>query len=144
MIDEIDNYEKESIQHNEINNEFPKMFQQLVDELDKFNSKTSQYLKNLNLNDENLIDSNKEAVVLREKAELEIQDLKDFIFNDNIMNFETNKGKLMRSILDEIKITKSFEEVMFLCEFIIKQQWDLINRASQEGFILNVIINRIH
>ncbi len=110
-------------------------FQQLVDELiSKFNLKTSQYIKNLNLNDENLIESNKEAAVLNEKAELEIENLKSFVFNENIMSFEANKESLQRIILGEIKIAKSFEEIMLLCEFPIEQEWDLIYKASEDGF----------
>ncbi len=110
-------------------------FQQLVDELiSKFNLKTSQYIKNLNLNDENLIESNKEAAVLNEKAELEIENLKSFVFNENIMSFEANKESLQRIILGEIKIAKSFEEIMLLCEFPIEQEWDLIYKASEHGF----------
>jgi hypothetical protein len=134
MINEIDNYEKLHIQNNTTSSKNFKKFQQLVDELDKFSLKTNQYLKNLNLNDDILIESNKEAVILNEKADLEIKNLKSVVFDDNIMSFEANKENLKRSILGEIKITKSFEEIMLLCEFPIKQEWDLIYKASEDGF----------
>jgi hypothetical protein len=90
--------------------------------------------------------SNEDVINLIKKAESEIENLKDVIFNGSILKFDKNKQQVNNLILGSIKIEKlkidSFillncsqnKMLMSLCEFPINQQWNLIYRASQHGF----------
>jgi len=147
IISEIDTYEESTIKYNVINNESLRRFQLFVEELDKFRLKTTNYLNELNLNDEKLKYSNREALLLKDKTESLTLNLKDFILNESILGFEPNKEGISKSILGELKITKTnhFEsfilpdmnkvnELFNLCEFASNQKFSLIYRASQDGF----------
>ena len=79
------------------------------------------------------------------KAELEIENLKNIIFNGNILKFERNNEKINKNVLGVAigeKIIESFilfekyqiKELFLLCEFPISQKLNLIYRASQDGF----------
>jgi len=102
-----------------------------------------------------------EATNLMKKAELEIQNLKDIIFDGQLFKFEKNNEKINKSILGESRIINNrmsstilsekyqIEQLISLCEFPVGQKLNLIYRASQDGFeavifIKNVIINQIH
>jgi hypothetical protein len=147
LIDKVDEYENDLIQLNTNNNELMEHFQKLIDEIDLFKIKTNEYLKEYNLNDDNLIKLNSNAIILRDKAETEIYSLNNSILDDRIMSFEPNKEVINQMILGELKITNvenlkssillDFEkkkDLMTLCEFPIDQKWNLIYRASQDGF----------
>jgi hypothetical protein len=147
LIDKVDEYENDLIQLNTYKNELMKNFQKLIDEIDLFNIKTNEYLKEYNLNDDDLIKLNSNAIILRVKAETEIYSLNDAILDDRIMSFEPNKEVINQMILGELKITKvanlkssilpvfeNINDLMTLCEFPIDQKWNLIYRASQDGF----------
>lgn len=54
------------------------------------------------MNDETLIKYNQDALDLKEKAELEIKNIREIIFKGSLIEFELNKEKMKRSILCEI------------------------------------------
>jgi len=147
MIGDINKYEKNTIKCNFKDSEPLKRFQLFVNDLDKFHLEIANYLNELNLNDDKLKESDKEAILLKNKTELEILNLRDFILNETILSFEPNKERISKSILGELKITKvaqlesiilqetnKVNELMVLCGFESNQKFSLIYRASQDGF----------
>jgi hypothetical protein len=82
---------------------------------------------------------------LIKKAELEIENLKDIIFDGNVLKFERNNEKICKNFLGVTISKKMIEsnildgnyqikELFLLCEFPIRQKWNLIYRASKDGF----------
>jgi hypothetical protein len=150
LIDEIDEYENKLIDFNINNNldlESLKYFHDFAQELESFRLKTDNYLKEHSLNDEEITNLNKDALLLKDKTELEILNLRDFILNETFIRFEPNKERISKSILGELKIAKvaqlesiilqetnKVNELMVLCEFASNQKFSLIYRESQDGF----------
>jgi vacuolar-type H+-ATPase subunit H len=143
LIEEIDEYEKELIDLNRSKSESLDAFNAIAKELESFHGINSEYLAENEL-DYNLINkANEEAKNLINKAELEIQNLKDKIFNGKLFKFEKNNEEIrpLSSILGRVKIenilnikTNQIQDIMALCEFPTGQKWNLIYRASQNGF----------
>jgi len=81
---------------------------------------------------------------LIKKAELELQKLKNVIFDGKILNFEKYSDEINESIIGLMIDYKmhsiilpgknQFNDLISLCEFPIDQKWTLIYRASQDGF----------
>lgn len=106
LIDRVDEYENELIYLNTKNVELMEKFQKLIDEIDSFKIKTNEYLNEYNLNDDNLIKLNSNAIILNDKAEKEIKNLNNSILDDRVMSFKPNKEIIHESILGELKISK--------------------------------------
>jgi len=104
IIEEIDEYEKESIEFNRANLESLGVFKKIANELESFHSCNTEYLKNHVVDYDKVIDLNKEANILIKKAELEVKNLKDVIFDGKFLVFEENKIKIIKSILGSVKI----------------------------------------
>jgi hypothetical protein len=80
------------------------------------------------------------------KAKLEIENMKDIIFNGNVLKFEKNNEKINKSIsgVSTIIINKmsstilsekyQTEQPMSLCEFPVDQKFNLIYKATKDGF----------
>jgi hypothetical protein len=146
IIEEIDEYEKELIEFNNTNKESLDAFNKIVKEMESFHSINTEYLKNYKVDYEIINKANEEAANLIKKAELEIENLKDIIFDGQIFKFDKNNEKIKKSILGEStvinkKMNSAFlsekyqtEQLMSLCEFPVRQKWDLIYRATQDGF----------
>ena len=146
IIEEIDEYEKERIEYNKANSKSLSTFNNIIKELESFHTINTQYLKQYEIDDAILIKSNKDATKLIKKVELEIENLKDVIFNRSFLKFEKNKEKISKSILGSTKIDQMIDsliilnrsqmkELMSLCQFIpAEQKWNLIYRASRDGF----------
>jgi len=147
LIEKIDEYEKDTIQFNNNNSKSLDAFNVIVKELESFHTINTEYLKQYEVDDTVLIRSNEKATTLMKKVELEIDNLKDLIFSGNKFNFIKNFQKINESILGELKITnvanlkssilpeiEKIKDLMTLCEFPIDQKWNLIYRASQDGF----------
>jgi hypothetical protein len=145
IIEEIDEYEKELIEFNKTNKESLNAFNKIVKEMESFHVINTEYLKNFKVDYEIINKANEEATNLIKKAELEIENLKDIIFEGQIFKFEKNNEKISKSILGVSKIFDKknstillekyqTEQLMSLCEFPVRQKWDLIYRASQDGF----------
>jgi hypothetical protein len=142
VIGEINDYEQEIINLNKNNVDSLKRFETIEQELETFQLKTNEYLKLNNLNDEKMIKLNQEAVILKKKAESEIKSIRNIIFSGRSLIFEANDvaidsdvlGELIMNDVNDILDTKNFEELMKLCEFSVDQKWDLIYKASKDGF----------
>jgi hypothetical protein len=147
IIEEIDEYEKEIIEFNETNNESLEHFNEIVKEMESFHVINTEYLKKYKVDYEIINKVNEEATNLIKRAEEEIQNLKDIIFDGKIFMFEKNNEKINKSILGVSKISDNniinsailsekyqTKQLMSLCEFKVDQKWNLIYRASQDGF----------
>jgi len=146
IIEEIDEYEKELIEFNKTNRESLEQFTKIVKEMESFHSINTEYLKKYKVNYDIINKANEEAKNLIKKAEFEIENLKDIIFDGKIFKFDKNNQKINKSILGISKIVDNrmnltiFSEkylpkqLMSLCEFPVRQKWNLIYRASQDRF----------
>ena len=146
LIEQIDEFEQELIEFNKTNSGSLKSFDVIVKELESFHNLNNEYLKQHTVDDEIIIKLNEKATNLIKKAEKEIQNLRDVIFDGKLLKFEKNKDVINRSILGtiEIKDTKmdstilknrlQINELMLLCEFSIYPRLNLIYRASRDGF----------
>jgi hypothetical protein len=140
IIEEIDEYERNVIELNKTNsldalNAFAK-------ELESFHTINTEYLKQHIVDDDKVAQSFEEATSLIKKAEIETQNLKDTSFDGKLFKFEKNKEKLDKSILGITRLelmkslltTDQMKELLSLCEFPIDQKWNLIYKASKDGF----------
>jgi len=145
IIEEIDEYEKERIEYNKENSKSLSTFNNIIKELESFHTINTQYLKQYEVDDAILINSIGDAKNLIKKVEFEIENLKDVIFNRSILKFEKNNDKVGKSILGSTKLEhmidsliilnrSQMKELMSLCQFTADQNWDLIYRASRDGF----------
>jgi len=146
IIDEIDKYEEELIEFNKMNSKSLDRFNNIAKELESFLNFNKEYLKQHNVDDEIVIKLNEEANSLINKAEIEIQNLKDVIFDGKLLRFHKSSKPITKSFLGITKVIHTemdslilfgrnqFEYLMNLCEFSITQTWNLIYRASRDGF----------
>jgi len=142
IIEKIDEYEKDLIELNKNNTKSLDTFNAIAEELESFHIINTEYLNKNEVDDKKLKISNEEALNLVKKAELEINNLKNIIFDRNILKFERNNEKINESLLGTLKTDKiidsliiSNQEKLFsLCEFPVGQKLNLIYRASQDGF----------
>jgi len=146
IIEEIDEYEQELMKFNKTNSKSFDEFDSIASELESFHNLNTEYLKQNTINEQILNKSIEEATNLIIKSELEIQNLKDIIFDGKILIFEENSDKLNKSILGVAKMTKNgmnsiilpeknqIENLIELCDFQTTKRFNLIYRASQDGF----------
>ena len=145
LIEEIDEYEKELIEFNKTNSKSLDTFNAIVKELESFHTLNTEYLSKNEVDDKLIKKSNEEANNLIKKAELEIENLKNIIFDGNVLEFERNNEKICKNLLGVTISKKMIEsnildsnfqikELFLLCEFPISQKWNLIYRASKDGF----------
>jgi len=147
IIEEIDEYEKKLIEYNKTISKSLNEFNKNAKELETFHLVNTEYLKKYEVDEELVIKSNKEANNLIKKAVIEIKYLHDVIFDGKLLKFEKNRVKISKSILGVTQITNTsimdsviledrlkMKELMVLCEFPIDQKWNLIYRASRDGF----------
>ena len=78
---------QETIEYNKKNSKNLIDFNNIVQELESFHTKNTQYLKRFDANYEIVIKSNENANDLFKKAELEIKKLKYAIFNSRLFSF---------------------------------------------------------
>ena len=144
MIDEIDEYKHESMDLNRKNLKRLKRYENVDKELETFHLKTEEYLKQNNLNDNKIAKLNQDALKLKEKADFTLKNVREKIFSERFLMFEANKETLTKSILGKMELTNmnstilrdenQIKDLMNLCEFPIYQKWNLIYRATQDGF----------
>jgi hypothetical protein len=145
IIVEIDEHEQEFIKLNKNNKEALDKFNKILNELELFHSVNTEYLKKYDIDDDLIIKANNNAINLIKKADLEIQNLKDAIFDGSLLMFEKNNEKINKSILGRIKADKMIDSLILsnqsqqkklfsLCEILSDQTWNLIYRASRDGF----------
>ena len=111
-----------------------------------FHTLCNEYLNKNEVDDKLIKILNEEATILVTKAELEIENMKDIIFNGNVLKFEKNNEKINKSIsgVSTIIINKmsstilsekyQTEQLMSLCEFPVDQKFNLIYKATKDGF----------
>ena len=87
IIDQIDEYEQELIELNKINSKSLDAFNKIVKELESFYNLSTEYLNKNEVDDKLIKKSNEDATNLFKKAEIEIENVKDIIFNGNILKF---------------------------------------------------------
>jgi len=145
-MEEIDEYEKELIEFNKKNPKLLNEYNKIAKELEIFHTINTEYLKQYEVDEKLVIKSNEEATILINKAELEIEKLKDVIFDGKILIFDKNFNKINKSILGVTKMVNTridsiilsgrnkFNELIELCDIPITKKWNLIYRASQDGF----------
>jgi hypothetical protein len=146
IIEEIDVYEQDLIEYNKTNLKSLDDFYKIASELESFHITNTRYLKQHTINDQKSIKSNEEATSLIKKAELEIQNLKDTIFDGKLFMFEKNYDKLSKSILGVTKVVYTkmdsiilsgrdqIKDLITLCDISITKKYNLIYRASKDGF----------
>jgi len=145
IIEKIDEYEKELIEINKTNHKSLDVFGGFFKELESFFNLNTEYLKRYEVDDKVLKKSNEEATNLIKKAELEIENLKNIIFDGNTLEFKRNNEKINENVLGVTKSNKMIEsyilsdrnqvkDLLSLCEFPVDQKLDLIYRASNDGF----------
>jgi hypothetical protein len=145
IIEEIDEYEQKLINFNKTNSKSLDTFNKIVKELESFHTLNNEYLNKNEVDDKLIKKSNEDATKLVKKAELEIENLKDIIFNGNILKFEKNNEKINEykigklnneKIIDSLILTNhNLQKQLFsLCEYPVDQKWNLIYRASLDGF----------
>ena len=104
IIKEIDEYEKKLIKFNKNNSEALKVYNYIPKELETFHTVNIEYLKQNNIDEKIVIKSNEEAIGLINKADLEIQNLKNILFDTSLFTFEKNEEAIINEfILGEIK-----------------------------------------
>jgi len=140
---EIDEYEKECIVYNTSSHESKNVFYSMISELELFHKEKIDYLKQSDINEDVVVESRQLATNLTKKADLELKNMKDSIFKGKFLKFEKNKYKLCKSAvgslscfknLDSLIVLDKQKQLMSLCEFTQCQKWNLIYRATQDGF----------
>ena len=145
IINEIDEYEKELIEFNKTQPAPLDSFNNTVKRLEAFHALNTEYLNQNEVDDETIAKSNEEANNLMKKADIDIQNLKYFIFDGNILKFEKKFQKIIsksifnisKSVLIDSLIlsnTNLIKNFLFLCEITAYPKWNLIYRASRDGF----------
>ncbi len=140
FINEIDEFEENTLQTyraNEINEEAAN---KIVKELDEFHFKWTQYLKQTKINDDEVIKATDEANKLNEEAKQEQSNFNNFIFKNGSLKFIKNSIKYEKSFLGKfgkkstILSDQEMEQLMKLCGFSLDQKWKLLYRATRDGF----------
>jgi hypothetical protein len=146
IIEEIDEYEIELIGFNKTNSKSLDEFDSIASELISFHAVNIEYLRNHKIDEQIVEKSIEEATNLIKKSELEIQKLKDIIFDGKIFIFEKNSAKINKSILGVATMTKNgmdsiilpetnqINHLITLCDFQTTKRFNLIYRASKDGF----------
>jgi hypothetical protein len=115
----------------------------MISELELFHKEKIDYLKQSDINEDFVVESRQLATNLTKKADLELKNMKDSIFKGKFLKFEKNKYKLCKSAvgslscfknLDSLIVLDKQKQLMSLCEFTQCQKWNLIYRATQDGF----------
>lgn len=143
LINEIDIYESDCYDSYETNQHNQHDFINTVDELVEFNKQWSDYIKKLEISEETVLEANSSAIELIHKADEQNYRLEEFIFNGNYLKFERNNNSLnsilgrleSRDKLKSVIITnEQMKELMKMCKFPLSQEWNLVFRATRDGF----------
>ncbi len=142
FLNEIDEYEKKCIISNNID-ENKKYFDKILDALELFHTNWSDYICKANIKDEIVLEANKKANQLCLQAEKEKKKIFNHIFNGNMISFNQNLKKLNQSCLGTLSLDDKNKPIlnddqmnalMTLCEFKSSKSWNLIYKATIDGF----------
>jgi hypothetical protein len=147
LIQDVNEYERKCIRLNRMNSFDYKHYLNVLNELEMFHSKWSQYLmrSSVLIKNEIILEANKNAIDLNKKAEKEKSNLWDMIFNGDMVYFESNLCKISKLSLGFITFEHNIKnnailndtqwyDLMLLCEFKLDQKWQLLYRATRDGF----------
>ncbi len=145
MITEIEEFERVCIKSNQTNEKANNEFKKTKQELEEFNMKWNEYLKQTFISDEDVSEAIARASELVMKAKQDLVKLDEFIFNGGEIKFEKNENKLDRTVLGSlvkqqficesaILSGRQMTELMSLCKFWLNQKWKLIYKATRDGF----------
>jgi hypothetical protein len=147
MITEIEEFERFCIKSYQVNLNTNDEVRKTKKELEEFNLKWNQYLKQTVICDKKISEAIAKASELGMKTKKDFANLDKFIFNGSQMKFERNENELDRSVLGslmkQLYICESailsngqMTELMSLCsfKFPLNQKWKLIYRATRDGF----------
>ena len=151
MIREINKFEKDSIQMSQLKKSNRLAANKLAKEMEIFHQKWNNYIKQSKISDHDVSKATEEATALNEKAQQEKLNLDLLILNENWLKFKKNSAKLDKTVLGSLEKTeinlekiKKFNssilsthqiaQLMKLCEFYLDQEWNLIYRATEDGF----------
>lgn len=147
FIEKINLYEKECVEGLEANKEDKDEYLKLINELDLFRTTWTNYLKQFEISDKTVQETNDLANKLLIKAENERSKLDTVIFSGNILKFERNHSRLSSSIMGSftskfnimscILTHKQSKSLMKFCNFSDSQKWKLIYQGSVDGFSAN-------
>jgi len=128
----------EALQQNEYKQQDD--FIECIDDLNKFETKWSNYLQQIDIKEETILKVNNQAKDLIHRAEYQMDKLQDFLFNGNYLKYErVNKVVLGRfesrtRFTSTIVSNQEMKELMLMCRFSLNQNWKLLYRASRDGF----------
>ncbi len=121
-------------------------FIETVKQLKSFYSEWTDYLRQAQINDEEISNANIQASQLNEKANTKLNQLNGLIFGAEKLALKVNPDYLQKSLLGSFKIERitgidsqildDRESFMLtkMCKFRLNQKWELIYRATQDGF----------
>jgi len=145
LVKEIEQFEKICIKSYQANEKASSELKKKKQELEQFNFKWNEYLKQSFISEAEICDGIATARELTIKCNEVLAKLDDFIFNGGELKFEKNQNKLEISVLGVLKL-KEFNygspimdhlqmlELMSLCKFQSNQNWKIIYRATKDGF----------
>jgi len=145
IIKEIKNFENSYIKsYKEVKQKTKDEFIKTAKELDKFELKWTEYLKQLKIDDETVSNAYNEALKLNKRANAEQYSLEKLILNGKRLKFEINATRPIKLIIgclevkeidSEILPNSQYFQLMDLCS--LSKEWELIYRASRDGFEAN-------
>ena len=116
LITEIDNFEIECMKYySVIDNSFKEKLNRLIDEAKSFLNEKQEYLKQIQLDEDELESFNKLSENLQIDLNNELKDLKRKIFGYKLIKFNSNSNKINSRILGFI----DYEKLMSLVNFLI-------------------------
>ncbi len=144
FIKKIDDYEQDRVKillQSKISEE---NLNQTFKELEVFHNEWRDYLKIPRLDDDLIESTNLKAVELIKKSEQEKLNLHEHIFGGMVLEFEANPLKpfpfglftteKVKKIDSSILSLYEMTELMLLCELELNVKWELIYRATRDGF----------
>lgn len=103
-------------------------------------------MKQTRISDDDISDANNIVAKLNEKTNQELLDLDCLIFSGSMLKFNKNSNKLDKSLVGLLELEGMTDintvilshlqsvQLMRLCGFALNQKWELIYRASNDGF----------
>ena len=99
MINKINKYEKERIKDYQELKDHKEEFTKFVDEMKKFHTEWSSYLKHFEIKDQEVLDANTRANELKNKSKEEKTKLDHFNFNGQYLKYHKNLSSIDKRIL---------------------------------------------
>ncbi len=110
FIKQIDEYEKSCIENISLNSEklLTLPLKEVVSEANKFLNEKRQYLDQFQINELEIISSNEKLNQIKLNLEEQLLNVKSFLFENNLMEFEINKNKLEKEVLGYFRFNKLY------------------------------------